>query len=89
MTEAGVLELAKHALLVAIDVAWPLLIASLMVGTIIGIMMAATQIQEFTLTFVPKLLVMGAVLMIAGPHILRTLMSFAQAIFQQLTVLRY
>jgi len=89
MTEATVLELAKQALSVAIEVSWPLLLASLLVGTLIGIMMAATQIQEFTLTFVPKLLVMGTILMIAGPHLLRTLVDFAVVIFQKLPNIRY
>jgi flagellar biosynthetic protein FliQ len=46
--------------------------------------MAATQIQEFTLTFVPKLIAMGLVLLIAGPWMLRSLMLFATVIFEKL-----
>ena len=89
MTEATVLELAKQAMTVAMQVAWPLLLSSLLVGTVIGILMAATQIQEFTLTFVPKLLVMGTILLLAGPHLLRTLVDFAVVVFQKIPTIRY
>lgn len=81
MNEQAVLELAKNAMLVAMQVSMPMLLASLVVGTVIGILMAATQVQEFTLTFVPKLLAMGLVMLLAGPWMLRSLVIFAQAIF--------
>lgn len=89
MSEVAILEIAKQALYVALQVSWPLLLASLTIGTIIGVMMAATQIQEFTLTFVPKLLVMGIVLLVTGPYVLRTLVSFATAVFQKLPTVSY
>jgi flagellar biosynthetic protein FliQ len=84
MTEVTILELIKHALTVGISVSAPLLLASLVVGAIIGILMAATQIQEFTLTFVPKLLALAAILLIAGPWMLRSLTAFALMIFHKL-----
>ncbi len=84
MTEVTILELIKQALTVGISVSAPLLIASLVVGAIIGILMAATQIQEFTLTFVPKLLALATILLIAGPWMLRSLTTFALMIFQKL-----
>lgn len=84
MTELTVLEIAKHALLVGFKVSAPLLVVSLVVGTMLGIVLAATQVQEFTLTFVPKLLLMGLVLLLAGPWMLRSMITFALMIFQRL-----
>ena len=84
MTEITALDFAKQALLVGLEVSAPLLIASLVVGVVIGVLMAATQIQEFTLTFVPKPLAMGLVLLLTGPWMLRTLVTFAQWIFQRI-----
>jgi len=84
MTEYTALEVAKHALLVGLQVSAPLLLVSLIVGTLVGLIMAATQIQEFTLTFVPKLLALGVVLLILGPWMLRSLVSFALLMFHKI-----
>ena len=84
MNELTVLEVMKQAITVGIEVSAPLLLASLVVGTVVGVLMAATQIQEFTLSFVPKLFAMGVVLLLAGPWILRTLIAFTINIFQRL-----
>jgi flagellar biosynthetic protein FliQ len=84
MTEVTVLEIAKQALMVGLQVSGPLLLSSLIVGTLIGILMAATQVQEFTLTFVPKLLALGIVMLLAGPWMLRSLISFATALLTRL-----
>jgi flagellar biosynthetic protein FliQ len=85
MTEMMVLEIIKQAMIVGLQVAGPLLLVSLVVGTVLGIMMAATQVQEFTLTFVPKILGMGLVLLLAGPFMLHTLMAFARFVFARLS----
>ena len=84
MTELTVLEIARNAMLVAMKVSLPMLLATLVVGTVIGVVMAATQVQEFTLTFVPKLLILGLVLLVMGPWMLRGLVTFARLIFQQI-----
>jgi flagellar biosynthetic protein FliQ len=84
VNELTVLELMKQAMTVGIEVSAPLLLASLMVGTTVGVLMAATQIQEFTLSFVPKLFAMGLVLLLMGPWMLRTLIAFTINIFQRL-----
>jgi flagellar biosynthetic protein FliQ len=84
MTEVTVLEIAKQALIVGLEVSGPLLLVSLVVGTVIGILMAATQVQEFTLTFVPKLLALGLVLMLAGPFMMRSLITFATTLLNRL-----
>ena len=83
MNELVVLQLAKQAMLVGIEVAAPLLLVSLVVGTLIGLIMAATQVQEFTLTFVPKLIAMGIILLLVGPWMLQILIGFATMIFQK------
>ena len=68
MSEAAVLELGRGALMTGLSVCAPILAAGLVVGVIISIVLAATQIQEFTLTFVPKLAAMAAAgLLCASP----------------------
>ena len=54
----------------------PLLLSALVVGLLVGMFQAATQINEMTLTFVPKLMVVALVVLIAGPALLNTLLSF-------------
>ncbi|WP_447516110.1 flagellar biosynthetic protein FliQ, partial [Clostridioides difficile] len=61
MLPSQVLALAQSALMLVLTIAGPLLLTSLIVGTVIGLLQALTQIQETTLTFVPKLLAMGLV----------------------------
>ena len=84
MTEVTALDIARQALLVGLQVAAPILLASLVAGTLISLLMAATQIQEFTLTFVPKLLAIGFVLLLTGPFMLRTMTAFSLWIFQRI-----
>lgn len=69
MAPADVIELARAALLLILTVAGPMLLASLIVGVGIGLFQALTQIQEMTLTFVPKILVMGLVMLMSLPMI--------------------
>jgi flagellar biosynthetic protein FliQ len=76
MAPADVLELAKAAMLLLLAVVGPILIASLITGVAIGLLQALTQVQEMTLTFVPKLLVMGVVLLMCLPMMGRALAAF-------------
>lgn len=71
-----VVELAKAALLLVLTVVGPLLITSLIVGVVVGLLQALTQIQEATLTFVPKILAMGTVLLLSLPMIGRAMADF-------------
>ncbi|WP_320986094.1 flagellar biosynthetic protein FliQ, partial [Hungatella effluvii] len=66
MTADQVMEVMKEAMMVAFEIAGPLLIVSIVVGLIVAIFQAATQIHEQTLTFVPKLLVIALVLLALG-----------------------
>ncbi|MBQ1496850.1 flagellar biosynthetic protein FliQ [Sphingomonas sp. NPDC092331] len=76
MLPSQVLALAQSALMLVLTIAGPLLLTSLIVGTIIGLLQALTQIQETTLTFVPKLLAMGLVLLLMLPTIGQALNDF-------------
>ncbi|RJF85711.1 flagellar biosynthetic protein FliQ [Sphingomonas cavernae] len=70
------MELAKAGLLLTLTIVGPMLIASLIVGVAIGLFQALTQIQEMTLTFVPKILVMGIVMLLSLPMIGSALSAF-------------
>ena len=75
------LTIMQQAISIAIKLAAPLLLVSMAVGLLIAIIQAATQIHEQTITFVPKLLLLGLIILAAGPWMLRTLMDFFIRIF--------
>ncbi|MDY5911380.1 MAG: flagellar biosynthesis protein FliQ [Inconstantimicrobium porci] len=81
MSESMIIGIIKDAMLVALKVAGPFLVVGLVVGLIISIFQASTQIQEQTLTFVPKLLAIAVVGLFLGSFILHTLMAFTERIF--------
>lgn len=76
MASAEVLDLARASLVLVLTLAGPLLLASLITGVTIGLLQALTQVQEATLTFVPKLMVMGLVLLISLPSMGQALGAF-------------
>lgn len=78
MTPEYVITFGKHALYIGMMVGAPLLLTALVVGLVIGMFQAATQINEMTLSFIPKLLAMAAVMLITGPWMLRTLVAFTR-----------
>jgi flagellar biosynthetic protein FliQ len=78
------MELVGKAFYLALLMLLPLLGVTMLVGVVISILQAATQIQEMTLTFIPKLFVTLLMVMLAGPWIMRTLVSFTVEIFQNL-----
>jgi flagellar biosynthetic protein FliQ len=67
MTPALALDLMRNAIVVALTVAAPLLFTALLVGVVVSLIQAVTQIQEQTLTFIPKLMAMAAVFLIMLP----------------------
>lgn len=83
MSQDAVLYLLSLTLLTAAKIAAPVLIAILLVGLLVSILQVATQIQEMTLTFIPKLVVTVAVLMVCGGWMLSTLREFAVAVILQ------
>ncbi len=84
MTPETVITVGQQALHVTLLLAAPLLLSALAVGLVIGMFQAATQINEMTLTFVPKLLVVGLVLLMAGPWLLQTLMGFTTRLIENI-----
>ncbi len=80
MNQATVTHLATEALVVTLKISMPFLGAGLIVGLIVSIFQAATSIQEPTLSFIPKILVTGLVLALAGPWMLSQMISYTQAL---------
>jgi flagellar biosynthesis protein FliQ len=78
MTQDTVVSLIVDAMGVTIKVAAPMLIAGLVVGLLVSIFQAVTQIQEQTLSFIPKIVALVAVVAIAGPWMLGTIVSWTQ-----------
>ena len=84
MTDAAVIEIATNAIMTSAKLAAPILIVSLGIGLGVSIMQSVTQIQEVTLTFVPKLIGVALVVVLAGHWMLREMMTFTQTLFTQL-----
>ncbi len=80
MDAESAMELARAGLLLVLTIAGPMLIAALIVGVVVGLFQALTQIQEMTLTFVPKLIAIGLALLVSLPMIGQALASFMQRI---------
>ncbi len=78
---AGVLTLAQEAIQMAIYLGAPLLLAALAVGLIISVLQAATQINEMTLSFVPKLIAIFATAIIAGPWMITMMTDYIRRLF--------
>lgn len=87
MTPETVLTVGSHALQLALLLAAPLLLTALAVGVLIGVFQAATQINEQTLSFIPKLVATAAVLVVAGPWMLRLLTEYTRELFESIPAL--
>jgi len=75
-------NIGQQAIQVTILVAAPLLLSALVVGLLVSIFQAATQINEMTLSFIPKLLVMFVVLVVAGPWMIQTMVDYMRRLFE-------
>lgn len=84
MDSGTVINIAQNALLVTLYVAAPLLGISLIVGLAVSIFQATTQIQEQTLSFIPKILAVIVALAVFGSWMLKMLMQFTQGLFQNI-----
>ncbi len=84
MTQSIVMQLARDAFTVTLMTAAPLLLVSIVVGVCVAILQAATQVQEMTLTFVPKVLAMGVIGAICGPWMLDNLTVYTAALLASL-----
>jgi len=79
-----VLDIGREALWLSVLLAGPMLGAALAVGLFIGVIQAATQIQEMTLSFIPKLLALVVVLFVVGPWMLRIIVTFSERLFMEI-----
>jgi flagellar biosynthesis protein FliQ len=84
MSPETVVNVGRHALEMTLMLAAPLLLTALAVGLIVGIFQAATQINEMTLSFIPKLLAMAAVLALTGPWMLRSLIEYTRGLIESI-----
>ena len=82
MTPTAVIELGRQALEVTLLVSAPLFIAALVTGLVVSIFQAATQINETTLSFVPKLVAIFLTLVVAGPWMLTVLIGYIQQLYE-------
>ena len=81
MTPESVITIGQQAVEITLLVSAPLLLAALAVGLVVSIFQAATQINEMTLSFIPKLLVMFVILVVAGPWMLNLLMDYTRRLY--------
>jgi flagellar biosynthetic protein FliQ len=84
MTDSIAMDIAKSALLLTLKMSLPVLVFSLVSGLVVSIFQAVTQIQEFTLTFIPKVLATMLALALFGPWMLHTIVDFTSNIFMNL-----
>ena len=84
MDTATVIDLGRQAMWTIALVSAPLLLVALAVGLLIGIIQAATSINEMTLSFIPKLIAMALALLLFGSWMLVTLVDFTRSIFQRI-----
>jgi flagellar biosynthesis protein FliQ len=81
MTPETIMSIARHALEVTLLLSMPLLLAALIIGLVVGIFQAATQINESTLSFIPKLVGVALALMFAGPWMLQVITGYTRELF--------
>ena len=84
MNELFALEVGRNALMLTVMLSAPMMIAALVVGLIISVFQALTQINEQTLTFVPKILAVFAAMVVTGPWLMQSLVGYTQGLFSML-----
>ena len=81
MSDTTVINIALQTMVVALKLSAPILVTSLVIGFTVSLFQSMTQIQEFTLAFVPKLVGVGVALLLSGSWMLQTLVDFTQDLF--------
>ena len=81
MNDANVMKIGMDAMMMTAKLAAPTLFTALLVGVLIGIFQSATQLQEATLSFVPKLLAVGAAVLFSGNWMLMQIMDYTKALW--------
>ena len=88
MTDVLVLDIVKDAFMLALKVAGPILGAALVIGVIVSILQTITQVQEMTLTFVPKLIGTGLIVLFAGRWMLAEMVSWVSRLWELIPALQ-
>ncbi len=86
MNETWVIDLARTSLQTMMLVGGPLLFVALVVGLLVSVFQALTQINESTLTFIPKIMAIGGTILFLGPWMLRTLVVYTQNLYENLNL---
>ena len=84
MTPESVVEIGQYAMKTVVLVAGPMLLAGMIVGLVISIFQAATQINEMTMTFVPKILAVFVVLIVTLPWTIQQMVTFTESMFNRI-----
>ncbi|HWG75718.1 MAG TPA: flagellar biosynthesis protein FliQ [Steroidobacteraceae bacterium] len=84
MTPEVVMSMGQRALEMTLLLAAPMLLAALVIGLLVGVFQAATQINEMTLSFIPKLLGLATVLVVAGPWMLKELIGYTRVLIESI-----
>ena len=87
MNEVTVVEIGREALTVILQAAGPIMIAGMFVGLVIALFQALTTIQEMTLTFVPKIIVIFVAVIVMLPFMMTTVIDFANTLFERIAVI--
>ena len=83
MTDSSIIDIATQTMIVALKLSAPILVTALVIGFAVSLFQAMTQIQEFTLSFVPKVIGIGIALILSGNWMLHTLMDFTVDLFDR------
>ncbi|HNX64299.1 MAG TPA: flagellar biosynthesis protein FliQ [Oscillospiraceae bacterium] len=81
MTQEQVLSIFKEALWIVLELSGPMLLISIIIGLVIAILQAATQVHEQTLTFVPKLIAIAVILLLSAPWMMNVIGDFTKDLF--------
>ena len=84
MSDTAIIDIALQTMLVALKLSAPILVTSLVIGFTVSLFQSLTQIQEVTLSFVPKLIGVGIALLICGNWMMHTLVAFTNDLFEGL-----
>lgn len=84
MSQSEVLELGRQAMWVGLQMAMPVLLTALVVGLLVSVFQAVTQIQEMTMQFIPKMVAVGVVMLIAGGWMLTQIVEFTVRVLTHL-----
>jgi flagellar biosynthesis protein FliQ len=87
VTDTTVINIALQTMVVALKLSAPILVTALVIGFTVSLFQSMTQIQEFTLAFVPKLVGVGTALLLSGGWMLQTLIDFTQDLFAMIPTL--